>query len=400
MATTAGNRNLITDVKGLRVGQAHDARIKTGVTVILPDEPAVAACAVAGGGPGTRETDLLSAGAMVDYVDAVFLSGGSAFGLGAADGVMAGLKRAGRGFSLIDRPGVPPTPIVPGAILYDLANGGNKDWDGIAPYGALGLEAFEAASVDVLLGRAGAGHGALAGQYPGGTGSASAVTADGMTVGAIACVNCFGSVQMPGTDAYWAWPYEIDGEFGGARPPADFSMDVEDWGAAKGQSGARAEHHNRLHRHRCRAHTVSGPARGTDGAVRIFPFHSPGFRPFRRGCCFRVIYQRCFAAVPGSDDGYPDRRAGGLDACPRYCARCARGAQAGGSGLRGRKRGGKFRMKLSWKWGGAIGALAMATACVIGGREANPEDWPGVVSLQSQQGRNIYHECGATMVSS
>ena len=233
MATTAGNRNLITDVKGLRVGQAHDARIKTGVTVILPDEPAVAACAVAGGGPGTRETDLLNAGAMVDYVDAVFLSGGSAFGLGAADGVMAGLKRAGRGFSLIERPGVPPTPIVPGAILYDLANGGNKDWNGIAPYGALGLEAFEAASVDVELGRAGAGHGALAGQYPGGTGSASAVTAEGITVGAIACVNCFGSVQMPGTDAYWAWPYEIDGEFGGGRPPADFSMDVEDWGAAK-----------------------------------------------------------------------------------------------------------------------------------------------------------------------
>lgn len=233
MATTAGKRNLITDVPGVRVGQAQDARVDTGVTVILPDAPVIAACAVAGGGPGTRETDLLSAGAMVDRVDAIFLSGGSAFGLGAADGVMAGLKRAGRGFSLVDRPGVPPTPIVPGAILYDLANGGDKTWDGIAPYAALGLDAFRSAGKDFELGRAGAGHGARAGQHPGGTGSASIVTADGVTVGAIACVNSFGSVLMPGTDAYWAWPYELAGEFGGGRPPAEFSMDPEDWGAAK-----------------------------------------------------------------------------------------------------------------------------------------------------------------------
>ncbi|WP_321490638.1 P1 family peptidase [uncultured Hyphomonas sp.] len=233
MATTAGKWNLITDVPGVRIGQAQDARVNTGVTVILPDTPVVAACAVAGGGPGTRETDLLSAGAMVDRVDAVFLSGGSAFGLGAADGVMAGLKQAGRGFSLVDRPGVPPTPIVPGAILYDLANGGDKTWDEIAPYAALGLEAFRSAGKDFELGRAGAGHGARAGQHSGGTGSASIVAAEGITVGAIACVNSFGSVLMPGTDAYWAWPYELAGEFGGGRPPADFIMDPEDWGAAK-----------------------------------------------------------------------------------------------------------------------------------------------------------------------
>jgi L-aminopeptidase/D-esterase-like protein len=233
MATTAGKRNLITDVAGVRVGQAQDALIDTGVTVILPDAPVVAACAVAGGGPGTRETDLLSAGTMVDRVDAIFLSGGSAFGLGAADGVMAGLKQAGRGFSLVDRPGVPPTPIVPGAILYDLANGGDKDWTGIAPYAALGLEAFNTASKDVDLGRAGAGYGARAGQHPGGTGSASVVTPEGFTVGSIVCVNAFGSVLMPGTDVYWAWPYELNGEFGGARPSADFAMDSDDWGAAK-----------------------------------------------------------------------------------------------------------------------------------------------------------------------
>jgi L-aminopeptidase/D-esterase-like protein len=233
MATAAGKRNLITDVAGLRVGQAHDAHIDTGVTVILPDQPAVAACAVAGGGPGTRETDLLAAGTLVDQVDAIFLSGGSAFGLAAADGIMAGLKQAGRGFNLADRPGVPPTPIVPGAILYDLANGGDKDWDGIAPYAGLGREAFAAAAETFALGRAGAGHGARAGQHPGGTGSASVVTGEGITVGALACVNCFGSVLMPGTEAYWAWPYELEGEFGGGRPPADFSMGPEDWGAAK-----------------------------------------------------------------------------------------------------------------------------------------------------------------------
>ncbi|MEZ5999564.1 P1 family peptidase [Hyphomonas sp.] len=233
MATTAGKRNLITDIAGMRVGQAQDAGVATGVTVILPEAPVVAACAVAGGGPGTRETDLLSAGAMVDRVDAVFLSGGSAFGLGAADGVMAGLKRAGRGFSLVDRPGVPPTPIVPGAILYDLANGGDKTWDGLAPYATLGLEAFNSADKDFELGRAGAGYGARAGQHPGGTGSASIVTTEGFTVGAIACVNSFGSVLMPGTNAYWAWPYELEGEFGGGRPPTDYSMDPEDWGAAK-----------------------------------------------------------------------------------------------------------------------------------------------------------------------
>ena len=229
----AGKRNLITDVAGLRVGQAEDPKVRTGVTVIVPDAPVVAACAVAGGGPGTRETDLLAGGALVDQVDAIFLSGGSAFGLGAGDGVMAGLKKAGRGFGLVERAGVPPTPIVPGAILYDLANEGDKDWGEISPYAALGRAAFDSASEDFALGRAGAGFGARAGLYPGGTGSASIVTGDGLTVGALACVNCFGSVTMPGSEAYWAWPYEVNGEYGGARPPAGFAMDAEDWGAAK-----------------------------------------------------------------------------------------------------------------------------------------------------------------------
>lgn len=229
----AGRRNLITDVAGLRVGQAEDPVVRTGVTVIVPETAAVAACVVAGGGPGTRETDLLAGGTLVDAVDAIFLSGGSAFGLGAGDGVMAGLKAAGRGFSVTRTPGVPPTPIVPGAILFDLANGGDKTWEGLAPYAGLGRMAFDSAAEEFALGRAGAGFGAKAGQHRGGTGSASIVTDDGMTVGALACVNCVGSVLMPGTDAYWAWPYEVNGEIGGKRPPADFAMDADDWGAAK-----------------------------------------------------------------------------------------------------------------------------------------------------------------------
>ncbi|MEL7480477.1 MAG: P1 family peptidase [Pseudomonadota bacterium] len=232
-----GPKNLITDVAGLAVGHAANDEIKTGTSVILPETPATAAVAVAGGGPGTRETDLLRAGMLVGSVDAICLSGGSAFGLAAADGVLSGMKSDGRGFSLMDLPGVPKTPIVPSAILYDLANGGNKDWGDASPYPALGLEAYRAAGPDFDLGETGAGFGARAGAHQGGLGSASIVTGDGFTIGALAAVNCFGSVFMPGTACYWAWPYEIDGEFGGQRPPADYSANAEDWGAAKANPG-------------------------------------------------------------------------------------------------------------------------------------------------------------------
>lgn len=228
-----GRLNLITDVAGLRVGQAEDRRVNTGVSVIVPDQPCVAAVEVAGGGPGTRETDLLAGGTLVDRIDAICLSGGSAFGLAAADGVASGLKAEGKGFGLVDAPGVPKTPIVPGAILYDLANGGDKDWGDVSPYAALGRAAYDSASTQFELGKAGAGIGANAGQAPGGTGSASVVTQDGLTVGALAAVNCFGSVRIPGSEAFWAWPYEIEGEFGGVRPPAGLSVDPDDWGAAK-----------------------------------------------------------------------------------------------------------------------------------------------------------------------
>lgn len=230
---TAGVENHIVDVPGLQVGHAHDPIVNTGTSVILMDVPATAAVAVAGGGPGTRETDLLSAGMLVNNVDAVVLSGGSAYGLAAADGVAAILGAQGRGFAMTKLPGIPKTPIVPAAILYDLANGGDKAWADTPPYQALGKEALNNAGRKTDLGRLGAGYGARAGQARGGIGSASILTKEGFSVGALAAVNCFGSVYMPGSEAFWAWPYEIAGEFGGQRPETDYDADAEDWGDAK-----------------------------------------------------------------------------------------------------------------------------------------------------------------------
>lgn len=232
MASRPGNRNAITDVAGLRVGQSEDRKVVTGVTAIIADKPVKAAVNVLGGGPGTRETDLLRAGTLVDQVDGIVLSGGSAFGLAAADGVARVMKRKGRGFALIPQDGVPPVPLLPGAILYDLANGGDKSWD-VSPYPELGERAARKTGETVLEGRVGAGYGARAGAHAGGVGTASVVTTDGFTVGALAAVNCFGSVYMPGTDVFWAWPFEVDGEFGGARPLPDWMSDAEDWGDAK-----------------------------------------------------------------------------------------------------------------------------------------------------------------------
>ncbi|MEM6626842.1 MAG: P1 family peptidase [Pseudomonadota bacterium] len=239
-ATGCGARNLITDVAGLRVGCAHNAAAMTGVTVIIPETAAVCAAAIAGGGPGTRETDALAADTLVDAVDALVLSGGSVYGLAAADGVAARLGDQGRGFGLVELPGVPKSPIVPAAILYDLANGGDKAWGDAPPYRELGAAALDAADERFELGVSGAGYGARAGAEAGGLGSASTVSSDGWSVGALAAVNCFGSTRMPQCEAFWAWPYEQNGEFGGARPPAGFSLDLEDWGGAKANPNPRA----------------------------------------------------------------------------------------------------------------------------------------------------------------
>ncbi len=225
-----GPGNLITDVPGLRVGQAQDAGVRTGVTVIVPDERAVAACDVRGGAPGTRETDALAPENLVEAVDAVVLSGGSVYGLAAADGVVSWLGARGRGFGLVA--GIPKSPVVPGAILFDVANGGDKSWGEAPPYRDLGRAAIAAADLDFVLGTAGAGYGAMAGGLKGGTGSASVVTHDGYTVGAVVAVNSWGSVIAPGGRTFWAAPYELDGEFGGLGP-GGLVAGPDQWGSAK-----------------------------------------------------------------------------------------------------------------------------------------------------------------------
>lgn len=219
-----GARNLITDVPGIRVGQAEDKFARTGVTVLLPDEAARAAVDVRGGAPGTRETDTLDPMSLAGRVDAVVLSGGSAFGLDSASGVVKWLSEQGRGFAL--RPDLPRVPIVPAAILFDLANGGRFSAD---IFSGLGRKAVAAASSEFDLGNAGAGYGAIAGAYKGGTGSASAVIDDVMTVGALVAVNAAGSPIIPGTDVFWAFALEQGNEFGGKRPderfkPADLDL--------------------------------------------------------------------------------------------------------------------------------------------------------------------------------
>ena len=153
-----GPRNLITDVAGLRVGNADDAGLRSGTTVLTADAPFAAAVHVMGGAPGTRETDLLAPDKLVEAVDAIFLSGGSAFGLSAGDGVMAGLRAMGRGFAVGDM----RVPIVPGAIVFDLLNGGDKGW-GDNPYPALGRAALDRARADFAIGTKGAGMGAHGG---------------------------------------------------------------------------------------------------------------------------------------------------------------------------------------------------------------------------------------------
>jgi L-aminopeptidase/D-esterase-like protein len=233
-----GPLNLITDVAGLKVGNAEDERVRTGTTVILPDARCICAVDTRGGAPGTRDTDALNPDTLVDEVDAVILSGGSVYGLAAADGVTAWLGAQGRGFGMVDRPGVPRAPITPTAILYDLANAGDKAWGEKPPYRELGRAAALNADVSFRLGNAGAGLGARAGALEGGLGSASFVASSGFTVGALVAVNSFGSVMAPGEGGFWAAPFEIGAEFGGRAAPQH--ADPEDWGLAKA-SGAMAE---------------------------------------------------------------------------------------------------------------------------------------------------------------
>ena len=208
-----GPKNLITDVPGLRVGNASDDTLKSGSTVLLGDTPFIASVKVMGGAPGTRETDLLAPDKLVEEIDALVLSGGSAFGLDAATGVQERLRQDGRGFAI----GPSVIPIVPAAIIFDLLNGGNKDWDR-NPYYDLGLQAYDNATPDFEIGTAGAGTGALSAQHKGGLGSASFKLDNGYSIGALVAANPIGAVTQPNSRHFWAAPYEQGDEFGGLGP--------------------------------------------------------------------------------------------------------------------------------------------------------------------------------------
>ena len=315
-----GKRNLITDVAGLSVGQAEDHRVKTGVTVLVGDAPMVASVHVMGGAPGTRETDLLAPDKTVQTVNALVLSGGSAIGLGAVDGVVQALRADGVGFDARGQ----IVPIVPGAILFDLANGGDKDWDD-SPYPALGRAAYGARGQDFDIGTAGAGTGATVAGLKGGLGTASAVLPSGVTVGALVAVNAFGQVTKGDQGRFWAAPFEQGDEFGaqgvddGPAGPVHTKVSLEENTTiaivATDATLTKAE----AHRMAVAAH---------DGMARaIVPSHTPydgdlvfaastGQRPlteqdqFLLGhaaalCLARAVARGVYAATPAKADPFP-----------------------------------------------------------------------------------------------
>ena len=264
-----GPRNSITDVPGILVGNAEAPDLVTGATAVIPERPAIAAVDVRGGAPGTRETEALAAESMVQEVHGIALSGGSAYGLDAAGGVMHWLRGQGRGFGI----GGTVVPIVPGAIIFDLLTGGPKDWDH-PPWWELGYQAAEAAGADFALGNAGAGLGATAGKLKGGLGTAS-VRWNGVTLGALAVSNPVGSVLIPGTRTFWAWPFELAGEFGGQTPPQAPPVDLDhDFAAPAGANTTCAVIATDAQLTRAQAKRIALMAH--DGFARaIRPVHTP-----------------------------------------------------------------------------------------------------------------------------
>lgn len=272
----AGPRNLITDVAGLLVGNADDVRLKSGVTAILCEEPATAAVQVLGGAPGTRETDLLEPHNTVEAIDALVLSGGSAFGLDAAAGALSALVEAGRGFAV----GPHRIPIVPAAILFDLINGGDKDWGAYPPYRELGKAALKSAADTFDIGSHGAGAGALTADLKGGLGSASTVIeAVGATVGALVAANPVGTTTVAGGPHFWAAPFEIGDEFGGLGLPhplpadtASLRLKFRDAGAPANTTIAVIATDAILTKAECKRLAISAH----DGFARaIWPCHTP-----------------------------------------------------------------------------------------------------------------------------
>ncbi len=220
----AGASNLITDIPGLRIGQAHDTALRSGVTVLLSDTPVAAAVDIRGGGTGSRELSALSLSGSVEKIHGLVLSGGSAFGLNAATGVQSYLAKRNIGFQI----GAAHVPIVPQAVLFDLLNGGDKNWGEAPPYETLARRACAAASPDFSLGSSGAGFGATTADCKGGIGSASLALENGLMVGVLAAVNAAGSATVGSSRHFWAAPFELDEEYGGYGLPDPLPGDAHE----------------------------------------------------------------------------------------------------------------------------------------------------------------------------
>ena len=208
----------------------------------------------------------------MEGIDAIVLSGGSAFGLDAASGVQAWLREQGRGFAVRDA----LVPIVPAAILFDLLNGGDKNWGRFPPYRELGYAAAAGAGADFALGSAGAGLGATTATLKGGVGSASAMTRGGITVGALAVVNAVGTTVVGDGPHFWAAPFEQNGEFGGRGTPAQVtSADLAiraKGGAQENTTLAVIATDAKLSKAQCNRLAVMAQ----DGLARaIYPVHTP-----------------------------------------------------------------------------------------------------------------------------
>lgn len=277
-AARPGPLNLITDVAGLTVGNGEDLAALTGVTVVLPERPVVAAADVRGGGPGTRDLDALDPSALVEGVHGVVLSGGSVFGLDAASGVVEWLAERGVGFAFGPQP--LPSPVVPSAVLFDIANGGDKGWPE-PPYRRLARAACQAATRAFAIGNSGAGLGATAGIFKGGLGSASIVY-DGLTVGALVAVNSFGSPADPLTGSLWAADLPLVGEYpGGTFSAAGFRAPAAWTKSERLPEAAAAGANTTIAVVACDAVLTKGEAKrlaimAADGMARaVRPVHTP-----------------------------------------------------------------------------------------------------------------------------
>ena len=265
-------RNLITDIPGIRVGHAGDVKLGSGVTAVIFDSPVVGSVDVRGGGPGTRETALLDTALTVEGIDAFVLSGGSAFGLDAPSGVQALMRELGRGFKIRDA----VVPIVPGAIMFDLLNGGDKNWGRYPPYREFAYEAAKSAGTDFALGSVGGGLGATTANLKGGVGSASAVARNGITIGALVVVNAVGTTVIGDGPYFWAAPFEVNKEFGGRGWPAqiteaDLAIRAKG-GPAESTTIALIATDAKLSKAQCNRLAVMAQ----DGLARaIYPVHTP-----------------------------------------------------------------------------------------------------------------------------